>query len=111
MESFFPVVCILVLLIGYVVSFLSGNSRMEEYALLRLQGVKNRNAALLFLLEQMVLVFLGNLLGDVLALLLSADPGTVLVVNGILLAAYLAGAAAAYGRIGKNSVMRLLSSQ
>ncbi len=111
MESFFPVVCILVLLIGYVVSYLSGNSRMEEYAFLRLQGVKNRNAALLFLLEQMVLVFLGNLLGDVLALLLSADQGTVLVVNGILLAAYLAGAAAAYGRIGKNSVMRLLSSQ
>lgn len=111
MEAFFPVVCILVLLIGYVVSFLTGNSRMEEYALLRLQGVRNAQAALLFLTEQMALVFLGNLVGDVTALLLSADKKVVLLVNGVLLAAYLVGAAAAYGRMSRGNVMRLLSAQ
>lgn len=111
MEAFFPVVCILVLLIGYVVSFLTGNSRMEEYALLRLQGVRNAQAAFLFLTEQMALVFLGNLLGDVTALLLSADKKVVLLVNGVLLAAYLVGAAAAYGRMSRGNVMRLLSAQ
>lgn len=111
MEAFFPVVCILVLLIGYVVSFLTGNSRMEEYALLRLQGVRNAQAALLFLTEQMALVFLGNLVGDVTALLLSADKKVVLLVNGVLLAAYLVGAAAAYGRMSRGNAMRLLSAQ
>lgn len=111
MEAFFPVVCILVLLIGYVVSFLTANSRMEEYALLRLQGVRNGQAALLFLTEQMALVFLGNLLGDVTVLLLSADMKVVLLVNGVLLAAYLVGAAAAYGRMSRGNVMRLLSAQ
>ncbi len=111
MEAFFPVVCILVLLIGYVVSFLTANSRMEEYALLRLLGVRNGQAALLFLTEQMALVFLGNLLGDVTVLLLSADMKVVLLVNGVLLAAYLVGAAAAYGRMSRGNVMRLLSAQ
>lgn len=111
MEAFFPVVCILVLLIGYVVSFLTANSRMEEYALLRLLGVRNGQAALLFLTEQMALVFLGNLLGDVTVLLLSADMKVVLLVNGVLLAAYLLGAAAAYGRMSRGNVMRLLSAQ
>lgn len=110
-KSFFPVVCILVLTIGYVVSFLAGNSRMEEYALLRLQGLKKWKAAFLFLAEQMVLVLLGNLLGDAAALILSADLRVVLVVNGVLFLSYLAGAAAAYGRMGRGSVMRLPVSQ
>ena len=84
---------------------------MEEYALLRLLGVRNGQAALLFLTEQMALVFLGNLLGDVTVLLLSADMKVVLLVNGVLLAAYLLGAAAAYGRMSRGNVMRLLSAQ
>ena len=68
MQSFLPVVCILVLLIGYVVSYLAGNSRREEFALMRLQGVKKLSAAFLFLTEQMILVLIGNVAGDVLVL-------------------------------------------
>lgn len=111
LQSFLPVVCILVLLIGYVVSYLAGNSRRAEFALMRLQGVKKVPAAFLFLTEQILLVLAGNVVGDVLvAPVVSSLPG-ILAVNGVLLTAYLIGAAAAYGRMSRGSVVYLLSMQ
>ena len=111
MQSFLPVVCILVLLIGYVVSYLAGNSRREEFALMRLQGVKKLSAAFLFLTEQMILVLIGNVAGDVLVLPASSSVSGILTVNGVLLTAYLIGAAEAYGRVSMGSVVYLLSVQ
>ena len=111
MQSFLPVVCILVLLIGYVVSYLAGNSRREEFALMRLQGVKKLSAAFLFLTEQMILVLIGNVAGDVLVPPASSSVSGILTVNGVLLTAYLIGAAAAYGRMSMGSVVYLLSVQ
>lgn len=110
LQSFQPVICVLVLLIGYVVSYLAGNSRREEFALMRLQGVKKLPAAFLFLAEQMLLVLAGNVLGDVLVAPIAAVSG-LLAVNGVLLAAYLIGAAAAYWRMSRGSVVHLLSVQ
>lgn len=109
MKSFIPAVCVLVILTGYVVSYLSGSSRKGEYALLRLQGMKKSKVTILFLLEQMMLVFAGNLAGDVIIALLSPDLSVAVFVNGVLFAAYLVGAAAAYGRMSRVSVVRLLS--
>lgn len=111
MQSFLPVVCILVLLIGYVVSYLAGNSRREEFTLMRLQGAKKLPAAFLFLAEQMILVLIGNVAGDVLVLPASSSVSGILAVNGVLLTAYLIGAAAAYGRMSMGSVVHLLSAQ
>lgn len=111
MRSFFPMVCILVLIIGYVVSFLSGNGRKDEFALLRLQGVKKIRASLLFLTEQMTLVLAGTLIGDVIMILTAPSFTTVAVVNTLILAAYLIGAAAAYGQMSRGSVVYLLSLQ
>ncbi|NBH84053.1 hypothetical protein D7X88_13895 [bacterium C-53] len=101
MQSFFPAVCILVLLIGYVVSYLAGSSRKGEYVLLRLQGVGKWKGAFLFLAEQMLLVFIGTILGDGIVMLMTHDLYRTVVVNGVLLAAYFAGAIAAYGRKGE----------
>lgn len=111
MQSFLPVVCILVLLIGYVVSYLSGNSRREEFTLMRLQGAKKLPAAFLFLAEQMILVLAGNVVGDVLVAPAAASVSGILAVNGVLFTAYLIGAAAAYGRMSMGSVVYLLSVQ
>ncbi len=111
LQSFRPVVCILVLLIGYVVSYLAGNSRREEFSLMRLQGVKKFPAAFLFLTEQLILVLAGNVVGDVLVAPAAASVSGILAVNGVLLTAYLIGAAAAYGRMSMGSVVYLLSVQ
>lgn len=111
LQSFLPAVCILVLLIGYVVSYLAGSSRQAEFALMRLQGVKKMRAAFLFLTEQILLVLAGNVVGDVLVAPVAASLSEVLAVNGVLLVAYLIGAAAAYGRMSVGSVVYLLSVQ
>lgn len=111
MQSFFPVVCILVLMIGYVVSFLSGNGRKEEVALLRLQGVKKGNVSLLFLTEQITLVLAGTLIGDVILVLTEPSFSTMAVVNTLILVAYLIGAATAYGQVSRENVIYLLSLQ
>lgn len=111
LQLFFPVVCVMVLMIGYVVSYLSGNSRREEYALLRLQGVKKIKSSLLFLSEQMILVLAGNLIGDVLMVFVAPSVPLMFAVNGLLLLAYVIGSAAAYGRMSRGSVVALLSAQ
>lgn len=111
LKLFFPVVCALVLMIGYVVSYLSGNSRREEFALMRLQGVKKMKSSLLFLSEQMILVLVGNLIGDVVMVFVTPSVSLMFAVNGILLLAYLIGSAAAYGRMSRGSVVALLSAQ
>lgn len=111
LQSFLPVVCILVLMIGYVVSYLVGNSRREEFSLMRLQGIKKFPAAFLFLAEQLILVLAGNVVGDVLVAPVVSSLSGVLAVNGVLLIAYLIGAAAAYGRMSMGSVVYLLSVQ
>lgn len=111
LQMSFPVVCALVLMIGYVVSYLSGNSRKEEFALLRLQGVKKMNSSLLFLSEQMMLVLAGNLIGDAVMVFAAPSVSLMFAVNGILILAYLIGSAAAYGRMSRGSVVALLSAQ
>lgn len=111
LQMFFPVICVLVLMIGYVVSYLSGNSRREEFALLRLQGVKKMNSSLMFLSEQMILVLVGNLIGDAAMVFVTPSVFLMFAVNGILLLAYLIGSLAAYGRMSRGSVVVLLSAQ
>lgn len=108
MRSFLPVVCILTFAIGYIVSYLLGNGRMGEYALLRLQGMGSVKGTVPFLGEQFILVLLGNLLGDAL-MLLFAEPVIMILVNGVVLAAYGIGIIMAYWRMGRKSVMGLLA--
>lgn len=111
MRSFLPVVCIMVFLIGYVVSDLLGSSRIEEYVLLRLQGVKEMQASLLFLTEQMLLVFAGLLLGNVVIVLFFGNSHGLAGGSAVLLAAYLTGAAVACQRMGAGNVMQSFTMQ
>lgn len=78
---------------------------------MRLQGIKKYQAAFLFLTEQMILVVIGNVIGDALVALTAPTLITAAVVNGVVLAAYLIGAAAAYERMSRGSVVYLLSTQ
>ena len=73
--------------------------------------LRKLSAAFLFLTEQMILVLIGNVAGDVLVLPASSSVSGILTVNGVLLTAYLIGAAAAYGRMSMGSVVYLLSVQ
>ncbi len=63
---------ILVFIVGYVISHLLANGRVKEFALFRSLGVGAPFAVWVFWCEQFVLVFAGNVLGCLMALLLLA---------------------------------------
>lgn len=111
MEIFLPVVIVMVLVVGYVVSSLLGSSRMEEYTLLRLQGVGRGKGAAGFWTEQILLVLAGIIIGDLCIYAFFPEILTLALVDGVLLTAYMTGAAAAYMRMGRDSVITLLSSR
>ena len=81
---------------------------MGEYALLRLQGMGGIKGTIPFLGEQFILVLLGNLLGDTL-MMFFAKPAVLMLVNGVVFAAYGIGIIMAYGHMGRKSVMGLLA--
>lgn len=107
MTAFLPAVLILAALVGYVVSSLLAGSRAEEYALLRLMGVERLRSSAGFWAEQAVLILAGAAAGDLCALLFHPGIRVILLADGVLLVAYLLGAAAACWRMGRGAVMEL----
>lgn len=107
MTAFLPAVLILAALVGYVVSSLLAGSRAEEYALLRLMGVERLRSSAGFWAEQAVLILAGAAAGDLCALLFHPGIRVILLADGVLLVAYLLGAAAACWRMGRGAVMAL----
>ena len=63
------------------------------FALLRLQELKKVRASVLFLSEQMLLVLASSLVGGLVMLLTEPAFSTAAAVNGVILIAYLIGAA------------------
>lgn len=107
MTAFLPAVLILAALVGYVVSSLLAGSRAEEYALLRLMGVGRLRSSAGFWAEQAALILAGAAAGDLCALLFHPGIRVILLADGVLLVAYLLGAAAACWRMGRGAVMEL----
>lgn len=111
MEVFLPAVILMVLAVGYVVSSLFGSSRLEEYTLLRLQGVGRWKGAMGFWAEQILLVFAGIVIGNLCIYIFFPDRMTIVIVSGVLISSYMVGAAAAYIRMSRGSVIELLSGR
>lgn len=110
LRGMFPFVAALVILIGYICSYLSIQSRKEEYALLRSLGAGRCRSFFVFFGETAVVAALAVLCGSGVAFLLfsvslkvSAQAGTLFFF------AFLAGTAAALLSLHRLSVMEMLS--
>jgi len=108
LQSIFPLICIIVIFIGYIVSFLLISSRQQEFALMRALGAGRRKCFLLFLIEQASLIFLGEIIGGGAAVLLFRQASVVATAGNIFLFSYLLGCMIALWRMGKTSVMQAL---
>lgn len=108
LKGFLPVIFLVILAIGYVVSFLLSNNRKIEFALLRVQGISASKCVFMFIAEHMLLVIIGNAIGDVLCYLINSSRYTILWINVFLLIFYLFGAATAFWQIGRKSSMQTL---
>ena len=65
LQSFFPIVFIIVILVGYITSTLLIQSRQKEFRLMRIVGISKANAIITFFYEQLFIVVIGLLIGIV----------------------------------------------
>ena len=65
LQSFFPMVFVIVILVGYITSTLLIQSRQKDFRLMRIIGISKMNAIVTFFYEQLFLVVIGLLIGIV----------------------------------------------
>ena len=116
MNALYPALIVLVLAVGFVVSYLTVRTRKAELALYRSMGNGRLYTSAMILAEQILQAFAGILAGCAAALILIAaglHPAgfTVsLVLESALrfLVCYLVGSAAAVFVINRNNIMEIL---
>lgn len=110
LQSFLPLIGITIICIGYIASFLLINTRQKEFALMRALGVGKGMCFRLFLLEQLLLILLGEILGGVTAFLLFRRGVIVAIAGSSFFISYLSGCMFALWRMGRTSVINALFS-
>ncbi|QNU66427.1 hypothetical protein EHE19_016410 [Ruminiclostridium herbifermentans] len=110
LQSFLPLIGITIICIGYIASFLLINTRQREFALMRAIGVGRGMCFRLFLLEQLLLILVGEILGGGITFLLFRSSVTVAISGSIFFISYLLGCMFALWRMGRTSVINALFS-
>ena len=105
-----PALCAVVILLGFVISWLMINGRRMEFAIMRGLGASRSRVFSSFFLEQAALAFIGSILAGLLLMISSAGL-TGWLAAGIFWASYLAGCALAVLHVGKVNLMNLLAER
>lgn len=106
----FPVLFLVVGLLGFVISWLMINGRRMEFAILRGLGAPRKTVFLTFFLEQGGLCLLGCAAGGLILTLTGAGKAGWLAVGGFLVC-YLAGCALSVLAVGRTHLLSLLSER
>ena len=109
-QLLFPVLFVLVAMLGFIISWLLINARRMEFAILRGLGAGRCRVFLSFFLEQALLCLLGCAMG---ALILGAVTGSIswIPVIGIFAGCYLLGTALSVLVIARTNLMLLLGER
>lgn len=110
LQGFFPLISITIVCIGYITSFLLINSRKKEFALMRAIGVGKGSCFGLFLIEQLVLILIGEVIGGVVAIFLFRSGVVIVEAGALFFISYLLGCIVALWRMGRISVIEALFS-
>ncbi len=103
---------ILVFIVGYVISHLLANGRVKEFALFRSLGVGAPRAVWAFWCEQFVLVFIGNVIGCLAALLVGKQGiQEIMTVCGAAFGGYMLGTTVALALLAKEKPLELLTTE
>lgn len=105
----FPVISLLIVFLGFIISWLMIFARRREFALMRGFGVKKWRVFSTFFLEQALLCILGCLIGCVLFFTLYADGVAQPIAVVAYLLCYLLGATVSILIIGRTNLMELLT--
>ena len=102
-------ISLLIVLLGFIISWLMTFSRRREFALMRGFGVPKRRVFASFFLEQAVLSFVGCLAGCAALCMLYAGGVTQPIAVAAYFICYLLGTSASILLIGKTDLMALLT--
>lgn len=112
LRGMMPFVLAIIVFIGYLCSYLSLQSRREEYALMRSLGTGRRRSFLLLFGETALLAALSGFLGGAVGVFLFGTAARVWAFSGALFfAAFMAGTAAALLLLHRLSVMEILTKK
>ena len=105
LQGFFPVIFIIVILVGYITSTLLIQSRQKEFRLMRIIGISKSNVIITFFCEQFFLAIFGLLAGVTILWLTKTAQATALFIAGAICLSYCLGVAVALIRIARNNIM------
>ncbi len=106
-KSFFGVICITILGVGYIASTLLMASREKEFALMRAQGAGKMQCIKILWLEQLCLALTGIIIGDITCLAFQ-NMDIALITDIVIAGGYMSGCTLALSRIGRIKTMQLL---
>jgi ABC-type antimicrobial peptide transport system permease subunit len=110
MRVFMPFIILLIVLVGYIASYLVMQSRRMEVAVMRSLGVDQKNCILVLSAENAVLILLGCLIGVVAAVRMTGiGIWEMLMVTIVFFASYMGGVVAALLKLCRFSVMEVLT--
>ena len=107
----FPVLFAVVILLGFIVSWLMINSRRMEFAILRGLGTSRIRVFFSFFWEQCLLCMAGCALATGILWMQTPDMTSCLQTIGIYLICYLTGTALSVHFVGRTNLMSLLSER
>jgi ABC-type transport system, involved in lipoprotein release, permease component len=105
LQGFFPVIFIIVILVGYITSTLMIQSRRKEFRLMRIIGISKINVIITFFCEQFFLAIFGLLVGVTILWLTKMAQMTALFIAGAICLSYCLGVAVALIRTARNNIM------
>lgn len=111
MENLRYLLFLLIFMIGFVSTYLSMRSRIQEMAIMRSLGTGSVRVFIMFLLEQMVLAAFGMLLGTGIAsLYLGNVRANELIMVGIFFIFFMGGSIISIVKMNKNNVLEILTT-
>lgn len=111
LTAFLAPICVLLLIVGYVISYLLCNGRVKEFALLRMLGAGQAGVVTRFWMEQFILVLSGIVLGNIVMLWWQDSLKSMLAVTAFVLFGYMAGTGAALILTARKTPMQLLITE
>lgn len=110
LQSFYPLVLLITVMIGGIVSYLLLYSRRMEASIMRAMGTRRRQTIVLFMLEYTLLAIVGCVAGELLALALGLQD-FMWYMAAVFFLCYLAGALISLEGISKTNISVTLTGR
>lgn len=112
LTGFLPFILLIIILIGYITSYLLIQNRRGQYATMRSLGMSGRMCFVTFFMESIVVEVTGGAIGSLCSILLTKQINAILLITYVFfLLCYIFGTTVALNQLGKLSVMKSLSQK